>query len=442
MMTGSQEEQDKFLKIFEDRSEYVTSSGETQEFREGKVSAASKARIKNIKESLEAGFLENIIRDLKHGKTSVQIEELDDEVIENITVMVESLTSEVGRALIGLTVMQLSIKSISPEQNIRLHKGSVNKNSFSWVEGISMRALDKKYVTPILREYNLLKLNADGFMMTRSLAENYPYTKLYKAQLRGARQQWLNIVESIEIGNANPTIALKFLISLLLNKASDFDDACDALLDEINKFLDRNNTTEEVIAVITENIEVSDYAARLMEVAMHSLMQAVISTGVFAAYELKPLSQMRSANKKHGNIGDIELLENSEIVESWDAKYGKNYLRDEIDEVSEKLALHDKVEIVGFVTTDTPVRNDEISTKIRDVKDLYGLDIEIMSFKDWIDWNFGRVQESELATKEELSSMWLLAYAESLAQKRRDIAPIDEPCFDWVTLLTEEIKNT
>jgi hypothetical protein len=36
---------------------------------------------------------------------------------------------------------------------------------------------------------------------------------------------------------------------------------------------------------------------------------------------LKPLSQMRSANKKHGNIGDIEILEARQIIESWDAKY-------------------------------------------------------------------------------------------------------------------------
>jgi len=45
-----------------------------------------------------------------------------------------------------------------------LHKGSVNSNSFSWVDGISMRVLDKNFVTPVLRKYNLLKLNADGFM--------------------------------------------------------------------------------------------------------------------------------------------------------------------------------------------------------------------------------------------------------------------------------------
>ena len=176
-----------------------------------------------------------------------------------------------------------------------------------------MRVLDKNYVTPVLRKYNLLKLNADGFMMTRSLAENYPYTKLYKAQLRGARIQWLSIVESIESGNINPLIALQYLISLLLNKASDFDDACNILLEEKDKYLARGNASDTIREMIIDHIDASDYAARLMEVAMHTLMQSVVSTGVFLNYELKPLSQMRSANKKHGNIGDIELLEDNEI---------------------------------------------------------------------------------------------------------------------------------
>ncbi|PZO56049.1 MAG: hypothetical protein DCF15_09705, partial [Phormidesmis priestleyi] len=63
-----------------------------------------------------------------------------------------------------------------------------------------------------------------------------------------------------------------------------------------------------------------------MEIAMHSLMQAMQDYQVFPNSVLNPLSQMRSANKKHRNIGDIELLEDRQIVEAWDAKYGKSYL--------------------------------------------------------------------------------------------------------------------
>lgn len=425
------------LTVFEDRSEYTTLSGDTVIFQQGKPSKESAARLNKIKASLEAGYLEKIISDLKNSKIEIFIDDLDEDLNKNITTLVDSVTSETGRALIGLTVMQLAIKSISPEQDIRLHKGGPSRAAFSWVEGIPMRSLDNKFVTPVLRKFNLLNLNADGFMMTRSLAENYPYTKLYKAQIKGARKEWLDIVDSIETKNINYKSALQYLISLLLNKASDFDFEAENLINSVKLYLSKNRSNDIVLEKITSHINSSKYAARLMEVAMHSLMQSIS----FPDCNLKPLSQMRSANKKHGNIGDIELLKNNSIIESWDAKYGKNYLSDEIDEVSEKLKLHNKAKIVGFVTFDSPVVDTIINEKINKVKITHGLNIKIMSFNDWVKLIYDRSEELDLLKKDDLSRYWLLAYAESLAQKRRDIAPIDEPCFEWVTSLRSILEK-
>ena len=73
---------------------------------------------------------------------------------------------------------------------------------------------------------------------------------------------------------------------------------------------------------------------------------------------------------------------------------------------------------------------------------MYGLDIKILSFDDWVHFNFDRVEMSGLANRNTLANDWLTAYVESLAQKRREIAPIDEPCFEWVVSLLECIKNT
>ncbi|MEI6415090.1 MAG: hypothetical protein WCP34_12635 [Pseudomonadota bacterium] len=89
-------------------------------------------------------------------------------------------------------------------------------------------------------------------------------------------------------------------------------------------------------------------------------MQAAIESGAFADMILKPLSQMRFANKKHGNIGDIELIENGDIVASWDAKYGKSYLREEVEEVCEKISGHDNIQVVGFVTNVAIQRTEEL----------------------------------------------------------------------------------
>ena len=140
--------------------------------------------------------------------------------------MVGSITPQCGRAVTALLFMQACIKTIDNRQSIRLHKGSGSQASFSWREGISMRSLDKDFVTPFLRSNKLLRLNADGFMMTRSLAENYPYTSLYKAKLRGARREWLSLVDDLESGEVVP----KAVALTLLRKLQERSQAFDALV--------------------------------------------------------------------------------------------------------------------------------------------------------------------------------------------------------------------
>lgn len=110
-----------------------------------------------------------------------------------------------------------------------------SSSSFSWRDGISMRSLDKQYITPTLRQYDLLRLNADGIMMTRSLAENYPYSIVYKANIRGARREWINIVEAIEANEIATEIALHYLLSQLLNQAKVFKDLALQTLDNLKK---------------------------------------------------------------------------------------------------------------------------------------------------------------------------------------------------------------
>ena len=326
------------------------------------------------------------------------------------------------------------VECMEPKQNIRLHKGGAGNNSFSWQNGISMRTLDKKYVTPALRKYELLNLNADGFMMTRSLAENYPYSPLYKAKLRGAREEWLAIVEALEAGTTDPLNALKYFISLLFKKTEHFQLVSNKLIKLSNNFLVKKPSKDEIVNLIKSHINKSGYSARLLEISMHALMQAALHCGAFPLVTLKPLSQMRSANMKHGNVGDIELLQNDAIIESWDAKYGKAYLRDEIDEVMGKVAEHDDIVTLGFVTTVKPTKNKEICNKIADYKDTHGIAVQVITFEEWIKLIYSRVIPYD-SSEADLSAAWLTAYVESLAQKRREMAPIDEPCIEWVSEL-------
>lgn len=435
---------DIHLRVFRERSELILPNGKTEIFFEGVMDADAKRRLRNITQTLAGGYLEKRIIACQDGLVVDSLKLLKEEDFELLDKLVTAVTSEIGRALLALTIMQLSVKSIEPQQSIRLHKGGNSSKDFSWRSGISMRSLDKKFITPTLRKFDLLKLNADGFMMTRSLAENYPYSLVYKANIRGAKQEWSKIVEAVEEQTLQSESALDYLLSKLINRAEAFKSLADRTLVTLEQVLQYKGKTIKPFAldIISVHIAKSDYAARIMEIAMHSLIQVMIEAGVFGSAEIKPLSQMRSANKKHGNIGDVEILENGEIVEAWDSKYGKTYLRDEIEELSDKLVLHPQVTVAGFVISGEPDRLDELTPRLHDIEGMYGVRIEVVTFNEWVSNQFDRAAKDELIFESELADNWLRAYTESIAQKRRDLAPIDEPCYEWLNELNTILLAT
>ena len=141
------------------------------------------------------------------------------------------------------------------------------------------------------------------------------------------------------------------------------------------------------------------------------------------------MTQMRSANKKHGNVGDIELTEGTVIVESWDAKYGKPYLRDELEELRDKLLTHPDVKVAGFVVDSNVDLRRDIRNRVEELSIETGTDIHLFSFSEWVNYEIGSYPPP---MKKAIAYRWIKAVVESFAQKRPDIAPIDEPCDAWL----------
>jgi hypothetical protein len=172
---------------------------------------------------------------------------------------------------------------------------------------------------------------------------------------------------------------------------------------------------------------------------MHSFMQALNDVGVSLRGRLAPLSQMRSANKKMGNIGDIELLSGAgDILESWDAKFGKPYLWDELVELGEKLKEKECVQIAGFVTDGDPMLPNDLLNRKNEIARETGVRVEIFSFKNWVRIMSGDISADE---REALPKAWLRAVAESFGRKRLELAPIDEPCDAWLEGFAECLKK-
>lgn len=430
------EKKEPVLYIYSDRSILVNEEGVEYKFQEGKTSDEAKKRLVIIKKALEDGFLEKIITECQNPE--VNIENISKEQAKTIESLVNSVTSEVGRAIVGLTILQLTVKSILPKQSIRLHKGGSGTRDFSWTEGIPMRNLDTNYITPVLRKFDLLKINKFGFMMTRTLAENYPYSKLYKAGIRGARKEWLEITDEVELNELDSLNALKQVLVFLYNKSGAFELLTTKALKTLRVYLSQKPSFDDCLIIISNFIDNSTYSARVFEVSLHAFFQVLAEEKNLEGF-LKPLSQMRSANKKHGNIGDIEITEsegNMDIIEAWDAKFGKTYLREELEELNDKLIFHPQATIAGFVTDQKPNLKAEIYTRMQEIEEIHGTEIRIMEFREWVVF---QLKNYDIDTTK-IGEKWLIAIAESICQKRREIAPIDEPTTEWVQSFIECIN--
>jgi hypothetical protein len=423
------------LKVYNNRSELQLEDGSVTVFCEGTMSASARERYERIATELDAGFLTKQIALCRNSPDELDWSGLSAEHEEALRGLTDSVTSEVGRAVVGLALLQLVIKAIEPKQSIRLHKGGhAGGSNFGWVEGISMRRLDAEFITPSLRQERLLHLNADGFMMTRSLAENYPYSKVYKAAIRGARESWLRMVDWLENGKLPAKPALQFVISQLLNKAAAFQDLVSKVKTRVTEGIGSGkfSSTGAVEALILQHINASDYKARVFEIAIHTLMQAFQELDALGDAQLVPLSQMRSANKKHGNVGDVELVESKHIVEAWDGKYGKEYLRDELEELNEKLTSQRSVRLVGFICSGAPDRSSEILRRIEELQEIHDVKVVLTAFPDWVEF---QKERADVVSDQALAEAWIRAYSESLSQERRGLAPIDEPCQQWLESL-------
>lgn len=419
------------LDVYEKRSE-LHRGDKVDIFQEGPQCEAAKKRYKHIQKEIEEGFLDRVYDEVSRPTYVSTLDSKQKKLIDNL---VSGVTSEVGRGLIGISFLQVTIKVLEPTQSIRLHKAGNSDKTFSWKEGVSMRTLDSKYTAPFLRKKDLLKLNKDGSMMTRSFAENYPYSKMYKAEIRGPIVQWIELVEALETDSKDAKAMLMYFIHKLKSQSDTSKQYANTLLSHVKTLPPMD--FKAIKKMITTFYSETDYPARAFEVTIHSFVQALSEMNLIEG-ELVPLSQMRSANKKHGNVGDVEISVESEITMSWDAKYDKTYLADELGELEDKLKTHPSVELAGFICNSEMNIDDTVRGKKNLIEVTYGVVVDLLTIDEWINERTKGLSNADL---NDLGQKWILALAESFCQKRRAIAPIDEPCDRWIIDLDEHVKR-
>lgn len=424
-----------YLKVTEDMSELVYDDGSSTAFMEGKPNKEAIARLAKIKAGFNSGFL---VQSLEESKMFKAPGSLSQEIIDSCDELVDGVSQELGRALMGISILQMAIKSIEPAQSVRLHKGG--SGEFSWVEGISMRTLDSSFLIPFLRANSLLSINSYGVFMTRGLAENYPYTKVYKAALRGPKMSWLEVVEYLEANPSSSKDLLLYSLSKLSERSIRFEEIVVETQKTLQTWAKKKPNLKTTTSLVEKFLDNAPNAARLLEVCIHSLIYTLgdyYSSDLF----LKPMTQMRSANKKAKNIGDIELSEDSDgklIIESWDAKLGTHYYLDELDFLLEKLSTHPECKRAGFITDKSYKADEETLEKIAYIREAFGVDVKITGLSDWVRSTMDQADVNPDAIAKE----WVSNIHGYLSLKLKEQAPIDEPTDRWLNALAEVLTDS
>jgi hypothetical protein len=301
-----------------------------------------------------------------------------------------------------------------------------------------MRGLAARYFVKFFSRYGLVAGNAYGPFMTRGFAENYPYSPFYKAELKGPREEWDRVVEGLEGDALDPREGFLFLCSLLSNQSEEFSRLATETMRAVESFLSTKPTFGEVRDLIATHVRKSPNSARPLEVAAHSLFQALYPRQPGTPYDLRSLSQMRSANLKAGNVGDVELLQpgTRKVVEAWDAKAGAFTLGEELVALKTKLSANRGVLSGGFLMDRPVVLDSHANGLIADIRRSLGTDVRVVVFEDWANTQSSRTGEDPAIVARD----WLRDYAGSLCQLRRDLAPLDEPSRPWVEGLKELVE--
>ena len=91
----------RHLRVYDNRSEYHTAESSIEIFPEGLASNSARYRTRKIKDAFENGFLDILIKQLKNGEVICKNSSVSDTALKNLRELINELTSEVGRALIG-----------------------------------------------------------------------------------------------------------------------------------------------------------------------------------------------------------------------------------------------------------------------------------------------------------------------------------------------------
>lgn len=245
----------------------------------------------NVENILENYYAEAMKR--ASGKTSI-VSEIEGDLISFLDTVVSH--SESSKAVMTVVLTSVVYKILHPEQDVRCHQSTI-------AGGYSGRTFDTKYVTPFLKKHKFPSMAESGWL-TRSLEQKVPYDFHYTGAIKPGilKESFLNILNEIEVKNANPEQVLDYLLQGLIIQRDK---------NHISLATPQNLSIGDVVDLLDRHFHFAysaQGASRLPVLALYAVYQCLVEE--VRRYEgkiLLPIESHTSADSRSGRMGDIDI---------------------------------------------------------------------------------------------------------------------------------------
>jgi DNA (cytosine-5)-methyltransferase 1 len=237
---------------------------------------------------------------------------LSKEQVEYIGTITENLESQ--KSVFAVIVTSLIKKIEDPNQDIRLHRASLNLNN---KKGYCGRCLDTNVVTPWLKEHFSRFAPKESGWLTRSIEQDHGFTKDFPGKIRNEKVKtaFLSILDDVEEKKVSAENYLIGLFILVLNKTNKETETTEKLT---KVQYDESISIDQILKMLEEHFSIGQ-SSRLPVIAIYSIYQ-ILSKNV-EIYKDKNLQQLKphTTSDKYTGYGDIEVYYSNgnpfEIVE-------------------------------------------------------------------------------------------------------------------------------
>lgn len=262
----------------------------------------------------------------------------------------------------------LAYKSLHPEQDVRIHqKGMLN--------GYSGRTFDTKYITPFLKIKRFDGAMKESGWLTRSLEQDAIYDLNFpgKIRIKSLKSSFLNILNDVEVNNANPETYLKALWSTSISEKNK------KIVNLVNPITPESHCTiDDIIGYLHKHFYYnykSRGASILPVIALYSIYE--ILTGELSRFDGKKLDKLGShhSDRSSGNAGDINILdENNELYEVIEVKFDIPIDCLMVRDCYEKIKSTN-IQRYYILSTETIIERDKIDEYLDKIKKEHGCQI-------------------------------------------------------------------